>query len=158
MPEFSQRPLGSYHRPRSVSEGRGLTQCPSSPADQGLQPVSVTLSQPIHVFTCSTSALCQDAYCGAALTSIFTGVGVCGPRASDLETDLQTHTHTHTHTHESPLVQRVNDLMHEEAKRSRNIKDGSPPVSDGDPGRLLRGDDKRKKTKGFLRLPWWPNR
>lgn len=75
VPAFSQSPLGSYHHPRSVSEGRGLTQCPSSPADQGLQPVSLTLSQSIHVFTCSTSAVCQDAYCGAALTSAFTGVG-----------------------------------------------------------------------------------
>ena len=162
VPGFSQRRLESYHHPRCVSEGCGLTQHPPSPADQGLQTVSLILSLSIHVFTCSTSAVCQDAHCGAALTSAFTGVAVCGPRAGDLKTDTQTHTHTlhthtHTHTHESPLVQSVNDLMQEEAKCSGNIKDGSPPVSDGDPGRLLRGDDKRRKTKGFLGLPWWSN-
>ena len=95
VPGFSQRPLGSYHHPRCVSEGCGLTQCPSSPADQGLRTVSLTLSQSIHVFTCSTSAVCQDAFCGAALTSAFTGMAVCGPWAGDLKTDTQTHTHTH---------------------------------------------------------------
>ena len=98
VPGFSQRRLGSYHHPRCMSEGCGLTQRPPSPADQGLQTVSLTLSQSIHVFTCSTSAVCQDAHCGAALTSAFTGVVVCGPRAGDLKTDTQTHTHTHTHT------------------------------------------------------------
>ena len=96
VPGFSQRRLGSYHHPRCMSEGCGLTQRPPSPADQGLQTVSLTLSQSIHVFTCSTSAVCQDAHCGAALTSAFTGVVVCGPRAPGREDLLEKGMATHS--------------------------------------------------------------